>query len=236
MGTVIFDFDSTLVPCESLEVVLARAPGASAQDLERGAEITRLGMEGAISFHDSLTQRLEIARPARRDLIAVGEELAGGMTDGAPEVVAWLHDEGHDVWIVSGGFQEVLLPVAAALGIPAARVQGVRALWTGEGAFDGLDDDDAFAHSKVEGVRKLAPTWPHPSIGVGDGATDRALCDTGLVDAFIAYTEHVRRSFVAESGDIVEVGSMGALRDELQARLDSTTADVQSTCEEEKLR
>ena len=224
MGTVIFDFDSTLVPCESLEVVLARAPGASAQDLERGAEITRLGMEGAISFHDSLTQRLEIARPARRDLIAVGEELAREVTDGAPEVVAWLHDEGHDVWIVSGGFQEVLLPVAAALGIPAARVQGVRALWTAEGAFDGLDADDAFAHSKVDGVRKLAPTWPQPSIGVGDGATDRALCEAGLVDAFIAYTEHVRRSFVADAREMVEVASMSALRVELKTRLERRAA------------
>ena len=80
--------------------------------------------------------------------------------------------------------------------MPAERVQGIRALWDEEGEFQGLDPDDGFATSKVAGVRKLASDWPRPAIGVGDGATDLALLDAGLVDRFVAYAEHARRDAV----------------------------------------
>lgn len=211
MGTVVFDFDSTLAPCESLEVALARAPGVDAAALRRIETITRRGMEGALPFADSLAQRLAIARPTRQGLESLGEELARDLTAGAHGVVAWLTTAGHGVWIVSGGFREALLPSARALGIPHERVCGVRARWDAAGRFAGLVED-GFHTSKVAGVRALGAAWPRPAVGVGDGATDLALREAGLVDVFVAYCGHVRRAAVAEAPGVRVAHDMPELR------------------------
>jgi HAD superfamily phosphoserine phosphatase-like hydrolase len=210
MGTVVFDFDSTLVSCESLELALARAPGVDDDALRRIEELTRRGMEGELPFHESLRQRLAIARPTRESLRTLGEQLACELTDGASDVVTWLHSKGHAAWIVSGGFREVLVPAGRAMGIDAARVCGVSARWTDEGELDALVED-GFDRSKVEGVRRAELRWPGPVVGVGDGSTDLALREAGLVDDFVAYCEHVRRESVVERPGVLVVENMGAL-------------------------
>lgn len=210
MGTVVFDFDSTLVPCESLELALASAPGVDADARRRIEDITRRGMDGAISFRESLTQRLAIACPTQASLQDVGDRLAGDLTDGASDVVTWLHASGHHAWIVSGGFREVLLPPARALGIDAARTLGVSARWSDGGDLVGLVED-GFERSKVEGVRAAGLRWERPVVGVGDGATDLALREAGLVDAFVAYCEHVRREPVLTAPGVHVAENMGAL-------------------------
>ncbi len=211
MGTIVFDFDSTLIPHESLELALARSPGVGADELDAIEAITRRGMEGELDFRSSLEARLEIARPTSDGLSALGIELAGGLTDGAAALVHDLIDAGHDVWIVSGAFRETLLPVGRALGIADARVQGVRALWDDDGAYAGLAPDNAFSSSKVEGVRQLAPDWSAPSIGVGDGATDLALFRAGLVTHFIGYVQHTERKAVT-TASVPLAGNMDELR------------------------
>ncbi len=210
MGTVVLDFDSTLVPCESLELALARTPGVDAADLRLVDDLTRRAMDGELPFDESLAAILAIASPTRASLAALGEELARDLTDGASDVVTWLHATGHDAWIVSGAFREVLLPPARALGIDAARTCGVSGRWSADGELLGLVCD-GFEHSKVGGVRAAALRWSRPVVGVGDGATDLALREAGLVDEFVAYCEHVRREPVAGAPRAIAAQSMGAL-------------------------
>ena len=200
MGTVVFDFDSTLIPEESLETALAEAIGDDPEAMARIEHITQAGMEGEIGFAESLEARLAIAQPTRAALEALGHALCDRLTHGAAELVAALQADGHAVWIVSGAFREVLLAPGRALGLPDERIQGVRPLWDAAGRFAGLDPDDGFARSKVEGVRRLAPDWPRPAVGVGDGMTDHALQVEGLVDAFVPYVEHAERAAVLALG------------------------------------
>lgn len=200
VGTVVFDFDSTLIPEESLEGALADAVDGDPAAQAEIARITNAGMEGAISFRASMEARLAIAKPTRGGLVSLGRRLTERFTTGAAELVATLHARGHEVWIVSGAFRDVLLPAAAALGIAPERVQGVRARWSDGGELLGLDPDDGFATSKVAGMRDLAPEWSRPSVGVGDGMTDHALWAEGVVDHFVPYLEHARRDAVLALG------------------------------------
>ena len=98
------------------------------------------------------------------------------------------------------------------------RVRGVRALWREDGAYLDLDDEDPFSASKLEGASTLAAAWSKPCICVGDGMTDYALLEGGLVERFFHYTEHVRREAVAAKA-VDEVDSMLALRGRLQELL-----------------
>jgi phosphoserine phosphatase len=210
MGSVVFDFDSTLVPCESLEELCLEVPGLDEAARTAIARITDAGMEGSLSFEDSLRRRLALARPSRPDVEALGARLAAGTTRGAEALIASLHAAGHEVWIVSGGFQDLLEAVGVALGIPPARIHGVRVAWNADGSLGGLRLDDGFARSKLEGVRAAGLAFARPSVGVGDGATDLALHAAGVVDHFVAYTEHARRDPVVR-GAAHEAGSMPAL-------------------------
>lgn len=200
MGTLVLDFDSTLVSVESLEEIL-RPRLAARPDLVRELEaVTELGMTGAIGFADSLGRRLALAQPALGDVAAFAAGARRHLTRGMDDLVAWARGRGHEVRIVTGALREAVLPLAASLGVEASRVHGVSARWGTAGEFLGLDPADPFARSKLEGVLPLAALWPRPRIGVGDGVTDLALLRGGALDHFIAFTEHRRREAVLRSG------------------------------------
>ena len=198
--SVILDYDSTLVPVESLEELLLGPDGDPALRAQL-EEITRAGMEGRLAFRESLERRLRLAQPTRERAVALGERLADQLTPGAVEACAAWTELEIEPWIVSGGLREVLLPAGRRLGIPPERVRGVQLLWNADGSLEGLDPDDGFTVSKVEGVRSLDVLPPRPAVGVGDGATDRALLEAGLSDGFIVFTGHVRRAPVVAHGD-----------------------------------
>lgn len=218
MATVVFDFDSTLVPVESLEEVL-RGSVSDPEMLRWIEEITRRGMEGELDFRASLEARLAIAAPGLEAIRSTGRALADGLTPGARGCVAALIAAGHDVRIVSGGFRDVILPAARALGLAPDRVHAVSVRWTPGGAFASLIED-GFVDSKVAGVQPLHAAWPRPVVAVGDGATDMALATAGIADRFVAFTGHVRRDFLDEA-DVPEAGSMDELRALLAGLLDA---------------
>ncbi len=213
MGSVIFDFDSTLVPVESLEEVLGRAATLAPAQTEEIERITNAGMDGSLSFENSLRQRFAIAQPTLPAVRLLAHELGLAATPGAAELIRRLTDQGHEVWIVSGGLREILEPVGQVLGIPRHRIHGVTCQWAEDGSLVGLDPACGFVVSKVEGLTRLGPAFDGPSIGVGDGATDLALREAGFVEHFVAYTEFVAREGVVAGADHVaeNMASLGAV-------------------------
>jgi len=211
VATVVFDFDSTLVRCESLEEILAAGLVGRPDLAEKIRAITELGMVGKIPFGESLRRRLAIAAPRRDDVRRFGASAHRRLTPGVADLVAELRARRVGVSIVSGTARELMLPVAKRLGVPARRVHGVRPRWDADGRFLGLSDDDPFAKSKALGVAKIAPRWSRPRIGVGDGATDLELLRRGAVDHFVAFTQHARRKAILVPG-VPEARDVAALR------------------------
>ena len=81
-----------------------------------------LGMAGSIGFRESLSTRLQMVRPSKKslqDFIAIHPVR---LTPGIRELVACLHSRGTDVFLVSGGFREIIGPAAEQLSIPLNRV------------------------------------------------------------------------------------------------------------------
>ena len=200
MATIVFDFDSTLVKCETLEVLVAPQLDGDEAKASEYRRITEAGMSGGWSFAESLQARLTVAAPQRQDLDTFSRGLRDLWTVGMPELVGTLIQEGEEVWIVSGAPAEVIVAAGRALGIPPPQTRGVRLKWSPDGRFHSVDPEDPFSRSKVEGLSGLTEEWSRPRIMVGDGLTDRALFDEGLVDHFIPFTEHVRREVVIQGG------------------------------------
>lgn len=196
-NNVIFDFDSTLIRFESLEVIMAELLQGDQSKIQQIEALTNAGMNGEMSFRDSLEARLKVAKPTKTAVNEfVTQYCPSALTVGIKELIETLHQHNAKVWIISGGFSELILPFAEYLGIPASRVFAVNLHWDENGYFDGLNNDNGFCDSKVTGVTKIQDQLVGETVIVGDGFTDYELYNAGIADEFIAYTEHVQRDKV----------------------------------------
>lgn len=195
-GAVLFDCDSTLSSLEGIEALAA----------EHRAEVTRLteqAMRGEVPLEQVYGRRLELVRPTRDRVAALGREYIDTMVEDAREVVTALRAEGIDVRVVSGGLLPAVRALAAELGIDAARVAAVDVRFEESGAYAGFDEGSPLTRS--DGKRDVLERWAGemaaPVMFVGDGATD--LVVKPLVNCFVAFAGVVEREAVVAAADVV---------------------------------
>lgn len=164
---VVLDVDSTLIEEEAIELL---AHEAGAGDLV--AQITARAMAGEVDFAQSLRERVATLAGLST---AVFAELASSihLTHGARELVDGVHAGGGAIGVVSGGFHELLDPLAASLGLDHHRANR---LGVSAGALTGTTEGPVVdAAAKADAVREWAAAHALPlerTIVVGDGAND----------------------------------------------------------------
>lgn len=164
---VVLDVDSTLIEQEAIEL-LADAAGTG----EHVAAVTSRAMAGELDFASSLRDRVACLRGLDVDQLArIGERIT--LTRGARELVERAQAAGGAVAVVSGGFHELLDPIAADLGLDAHRANRLEvadARLTGRTRGPVID-----AAAKAEALTEWAAHFGVPicrTIAVGDGAND----------------------------------------------------------------
>lgn len=192
-ASVVFDCDSTLVSVEGIDQ-LARGGFADAI-----AALTEAAMQGEVALEEVYGRRLEIIRPTREQVEAVGRRYVETLLPDAREVVAALRWLGKTVRIVSGGLRPPVEHVARELGLSVDEVAAVGIDFRPDGAYHGFDS--ASPLSRSGGKEGVIRAWnlPRPALLVGDGHTD--LEARPAVDAFVAYMGVVWRPAVAEGAD-----------------------------------
>ncbi|HEY4225848.1 MAG TPA: phosphoserine phosphatase SerB [Pseudolysinimonas sp.] len=179
---VVLDVDSTLIENEVIEL-LADEAGSG----EKVAEVTFRAMNGELDFEHSLRERVATLTGLPASAIdAVRAKVT--VTRGVPELIAGVHAAGGRVAVVSGGFHEVIDPIASELGLDewrANRLEVVDGVLTG-----GLIPPIIDAAAKASALREWAADAALPlsqTLAVGDGANDlpmMAVC--GLAVGFDA--------------------------------------------------
>ena len=71
MCTIFFDFDSTMISCESLDEIIKTKISDESLTIEKISKITQLGMNGQISFIESLQRRLEYISLSKTDVVKI---------------------------------------------------------------------------------------------------------------------------------------------------------------------
>ncbi len=212
MKNIIFDFDSTLIKKESLELILEPLLKDSPEKLQEIERITNLGMQGDLSFRKSLEQRLAIASPTKAIIKAFAKEYCPYLlTRGIEDFIKELHSKGYNVWIFSGGLTESIVPFARVLQIPIKNIYAVNVDWKEDGSFKSLNDDNGACDSKLIAFEKAKELLQGEVIAVGDGFTDYQLFEAGYADKFIAYTEYVERASVVDKAESIAM-DVGVLR------------------------
>ena len=211
-AAVCFDVDSTVCQEEGIDV-LADICGAG----DAVAELTRNAMGGSMPFHDALEARLALMTPS---LAQVNEACdAVSLSPRVDALVAALTERGTAVFLVSGGFRQMINPIAARLGIPESRVYANNILFDEAGDYAGFDANEmtARAGGKARVVAQLKATHGFsPMVMVGDGATDMEARDGTAegADAFVGFGGVVVREEVEKGADWF-VMDHAALIDEL---------------------
>ena len=212
MKNIIFDFDSTLIQKESLELILEPLLEGNPQKLQEIERITNLGMQGDLNFRDSLEQRLSIASPTKQSIKDFADKYCPEiLTDGVKELIDKLRDSHYQIWIFSGGLTESIEPFADYLQIPRENIFAVKLEWNSDGSFKCLDNTNGACDSKLVAFDKVKDRFDGEIIAVGDGYTDYQLFEAGLADKFIAYTEHIERKAVIEKAESIAI-DVGVLR------------------------
>ena len=161
------DVDSTFITGEVVEMLAARA-GSEALV----TEITERAMRGEIDFAASLHERVStlagLPQSVLADVLAEVE-----LSPGARELVAEMHGRGWPVGLVSGGFIEIVEPLAAPLGITLTRANALEIV---DGHLTGRVSGPVIDRAAKEAVlREYAATVGVPmerTIVIGDGAND----------------------------------------------------------------
>ena len=181
-GLLVMDVDSTLIEQEVIELIAERAGTR-----EQVAAVTERAMRGELDFTQSLRERVATLAGVPQSVFAdVLAEVRP--TCGARELVEALHARGCRVGVVSGGFEEVVVPLAARLGIDhvaANRLETVDGVLTGRVLGRVVDREE-----KVRCLRAWAEADGVPlerTVAVGDGANDLGMIAVaGLGVAFCA--------------------------------------------------
>jgi phosphoserine phosphatase len=190
---IVLDVDSTLIENEVIELLAAHAGS-----LEQVAAITERAMRGELDFEQSLRERVATLAGLPESLFnEVRKQVT--VTRGVPELIAGVKAAGGHVGVVSGGFHEILDPLAEHLQLDfwrANRLEVSGGQLTGHVLGKVID-----AAAKVQALIEWAETTQTPisqTVAIGDGANDLKMMETaGLSIAFDA------KPIVRERADVI---------------------------------
>ena len=161
------DVDSTFIQQEAIELLAAKA-GV----LDEVARVTEAAMRGELDFAQSLIARVALLQGLPESCISqVQQEIQ--LTDGAVELVSLLHEKGHFVSLVSGGFSAILQPIVDELKIDFYKANSLEIV---DGHLTGrvvgkIVDRAAKAEALKEFAQKCSVDLID-TVAIGDGAND----------------------------------------------------------------
>ena len=95
-------------------------------------------MQGDTPFEVALDARLRIMQPTK-DLLAQCQLQTPQLSDGIEDLVTLLQRRRVPIYLISGGFDALIEPVAATLGIPRENIVANSIIFNSDGSYRGYD-------------------------------------------------------------------------------------------------
>ncbi|MGB5385874.1 MAG: HAD-IB family phosphatase, partial [Eudoraea sp.] len=188
----VFDFDSTLTRVEALDVLAEMTlQGKSNRDevIHEIQEITNLGIDGDISFTESLERRIKLLNANKNHLDPLVDELRQKISKSIAANKEFFEKYSDDIYVISCGFKEFIDPIVKEYNIPSERVYANTFKFDEEGKIIGFDEKNVLAthNGKIECLKQLDLEGEVQVIG--DGYSDYVMREAGIAHKFFAYTE-----------------------------------------------
>ncbi len=200
----IFDFDSTLTRVEALdvlaEITLKNNPKKDAI-IQEIIDITNLGIDGEISFTESLERRIKLLEANESDLEGLVTALKKQVSKSIESNKEFFEEFADDIYVISCGFKEFIDPIVKEYNIPSERVYANTFEFDTNGKIVSFDAQNPLSqhNGKIKCLRDMNLEGEIQVIG--DGYSDYVTREAGVADKFFAYTENVSREKTTENAD-----------------------------------
>lgn len=201
---IILDFDSTFIQVEGLDelavIALHDSPDKD-KIVSQIKQITMDGMDGRISLSESLSSRLKLLSANKKHIELLIKDLQHKVSLSIKRNINFFMANSDDIYIVSSGFKEYIIPVVSKYGIKDSHVLANTFIYDNAGNIVGADITNPLANDqgKVKAVLQL--NLNGEIYVLGDGITDYEIKEHGVATKFYAFTENITRDSVVKVAD-----------------------------------
>jgi D-3-phosphoglycerate dehydrogenase len=200
----IIDFDSTFTQVEALDILgdisLATDPDRD-RKLQSIINITDKGMDGTLTFRESLEQRILILNATRSQISDLIDVLKQKVSKSFERNREFLQENAGNIYIISNGFKDFIIPIVADYGIQESNVFANEFVYDETGKIIDFNRENPLSknNGKAETIRRI--NLDGDIYVIGDGYTDYEIKASGLANKFYAFTENVSRPRVTSQAD-----------------------------------
>lgn len=200
----IIDFDSTFTQVEALDILgeisLINDP-EKAKKLQSIKDITDKGMDGSITFRESLELRLEILKASKTQITDLIAALRQKVSKSFERNKEWFQENSKDIYIISNGFKDFIIPIVSEYGILKENVFANEFVYDESGNIVDFNRENPLSknNGKAETIKNV--NLEGDIYVIGDGYTDYEIKASGLANKFYAFTENVHRPKVVSQAD-----------------------------------
>ncbi len=200
----VIDFDSTFTKVEAFdllaEISLKDHPQRE-EKIRKIKEITNGGMDGSLSFRESLELRIKLLEAKKSHITQLINALKDQVSVSIHRNKEFLVKNASNIYIVSNGFTDFIAPIVKEYGIQNEHVFANSFEYDEQENIIGYDKQNKLSANggKVALLKSL--NLKGDVNVIGDGYTDYEIKEAGLADKFYAFTENVERDSVLKNAD-----------------------------------
>lgn len=200
---IIIDFDSTFIKTESLDILAKVSKSCNQKSEKKITEITEMGMNGNISFKNSLNQRIKLFSATKKDIDNTIKIIKTHISPSFKKNKNFIKKNSNYIYIISSGFIEIIRPIVKSFGIKDKNIYANSFKYDLNKNVIGYDKDNPLSKSKgkVNILKKLKLDGIVHIIG--DGYTDYEIKKENYADYFYLYTENIKRESLIKKADFL---------------------------------
>ena len=200
---IIIDFDSTFIKTESLDILAKVSKSCNQKSEKKITEITEMGMNGKISFKNSLNQRIKLFSATKKDIDNTIKIIKTHISSSFKKNKNFIKKNSNCIYIISSGFIEIIRPIVKSFGIKDKNIYANSFKYDLDKNIIGYDKENPLSKSKgkVNIVKKLKLDGIVHIIG--DGYTDYEIKKENYADYFYLYTENIKRKSLIKKADFL---------------------------------
>ncbi len=212
INNIIFDFDSTLIQTEGVELILQQAlqrldEKTRTSRLSKLNQITYLADIGETPMTEALHQRFDLAEVSKEDVLAAAARVQEALSPKVVETFAALQAAGKRIFIFSTGSDELVRPITRMLHVDDDHVFTNQLLYDFKGMVTGFNEKNPLFLSVGKGyiVEQLMNDGrlPGGSAVVGNGASDLAIRKNNIARMFVYFTNSRPNEEIRRQADFV---------------------------------
>ncbi|MDO9553796.1 phosphoglycerate dehydrogenase [Rhodonellum sp.] len=200
----IIDFDSTFTQVEALDIlgeISLKNDVNRDQKLKSIKDITDGGMEGTVTFRESLEKRVDLLKATKAQIGELVEVLKSKVSTSFQRNKEFFVENAENIYIISNGFKDFITPIVGEFGISPDNVFANDFVYDENENIVDFNRDNVLSKNggKSETIKRLK--LEGDIYVIGDGYTDYEIKAAGLANKFYAFTENVERLKVTSLAD-----------------------------------